>query len=239
MASALIMFEDRPSDSPVVERVWRSHSDRAGTFLSMASCHCMMVVTRHEGKTFLTVRGPETRASSADCPAEGEWIGIYFKLGTFLPLLAAGVLRDRNDVRLPAASDRSFWLDGSTWEYPSFDNAETFVARLLKQGVIATDPHVQDALCGQPRRLSRRTQQRHFLRATGMTYATIRQIERARHATHLLRNSGALIADVALDAGYFDQAHLTRSLKHFIGQTPAQIAGGREQLSLLYNTKDG
>ena len=30
----LIRFEDRPSDSPVVERVWRSHSERAGAFLS-------------------------------------------------------------------------------------------------------------------------------------------------------------------------------------------------------------
>src|SRR6185369_3318687 len=112
----------------------RSHSDRAGTFLSMASCHCVMVVTRHEGKTFLTVRGPETRATTADCPAEGEWIGIYFKLGTFMPLLPAQVLRDRNDVHLPAASHRSFWLNGSAWEYPSFDNAETYVARLSKQG---------------------------------------------------------------------------------------------------------
>ncbi len=38
------------------------------------------------------------------------------------------------------------------------------------------------------------------------------------------------------DAGYFDQAHLTRSLKHFTGQTPVQIVRGQEQLSLLYNT---
>jgi AraC-like DNA-binding protein len=238
MASTLITFEDRPSDSPVVERVWRSRSDRAGIFLSMASCHCVMVVTRHDGKTFLTVRGPETRATIADCPAEGEWIGIYFKLGTFMPLLPARVLRDRNDVRLPAASDRSFWLNGSAWEYPSFENAETFVARLLKQQLIATDPHVQDALRGSTRGLSLRTQQRRFVRATGMAYATIRQIERARDATNRLRN-GARIADVAYDTGYFDQAHLTRSLQRFIGQTPAQIAGGQEQLSLLYNTDAG
>jgi methylphosphotriester-DNA--protein-cysteine methyltransferase len=68
-----------------------------------------------------------------------------------------------------------------------------------------------------------------------MTLATIRQIERARHATKLLRN-GARLVDVAYEAGYFDQAHLTRSLTRFIGRTPAQIARGQEQLSLLYNT---
>ena len=30
-------------------------------------------------------------------------------------------------------------------------------------------------------------------------------------------------AEVAADLGYADQAHLTRSLKRFIGQTPAQM----------------
>ncbi len=39
-----------------------------------------MVVTRHEGKTSLTVRGPETKATTADCPAHGEWFAIRFKL---------------------------------------------------------------------------------------------------------------------------------------------------------------
>jgi hypothetical protein len=28
----------------------------------------------------------------------------------------------------------------------------------------------------------------------------------------------------ALELGYFDQAHLTNSLKRFVGKTPAQIA---------------
>jgi len=232
-----IKFEDRPSDSPLVERVWRSHSERAGTFLSMAASNWVMVVTRLAGRTFLTVRGPETRATSADCPADGQWMGVHFKLGTFMPLLPTGMLRDRNDVTLPEASSRSFWLNGSAWDYPSFDNVETFVTRLVKQGLIDRDPHVHAILGGQPRRLSQRTEQRHFLRATGMTQATIRQIERARHATDLLRH-GTPIAAVAHDAGYFDQAHLTRSLKYFVGQTPAQIIRGEEQLSLLYKTDE-
>src|SRR4029077_18989837 len=99
-----IIFEDRPSDSPLVERIWRSHSERAGPFHSVAASHWEMVVTRREGKTFLTVRGPETKWTTAHCPAEGEWVGIRFKLGTFMPRLPAGDVRDRKDVNLPAAS---------------------------------------------------------------------------------------------------------------------------------------
>jgi methylphosphotriester-DNA--protein-cysteine methyltransferase len=66
----------------------------------------------------------------------------------------------------------------------------------------------------------------------------IRQIERARYATVLLRE-GMSILDVVYEAGYFDQPQLTRSLKYFIGQTPTQIMqkNGPEQLSFLYKTE--
>jgi hypothetical protein len=233
--STFILFEDRLSDSPFVERVWRCHSERAGKFLSVAASHFEMAVTRYRGKTFLTLRGPETKATTLDCPAEGEWLGIRFKLGTFMPQLLPGSLRDQRDVTLPDAASRSFWLNGSAWQYPDFENAETFVKRLAKAGVIARDSTVDAALQGQPRTLSLRSAQRHFLRATGMTCATFRQIERARYATNLLKE-GVSIVDAVHLAGYFDQAHLTRSLKHLIGQTPAKIIQGERQLSFLYKT---
>jgi AraC-like DNA-binding protein len=194
-----------------------------------------MVVTRHEGKTSLTVRGPETKATMADCPAHGEWFAIRFKLGTFMPLLRPSSLRDRNVVTLPDATSRSFWLSGSAWEYPDFENAETFVKRLVHDGLIAVDHCVNSVLLDQRRELTLRTTQRRFLQATGITHSAIRQIERARHATNLLK-LGVPIIDVAYKAGYYDQAHLTRSLKHLIGQTPAQIVRAETQLSFLYNT---
>jgi hypothetical protein len=90
-----LIFEDRSSDSPFVERVWRCHSERAGTFVSVAASHLEMVVARHRGRTFLTLRGPKTRATQADCPADGEWLAIRFKLGTFMPQHSASNLLDR------------------------------------------------------------------------------------------------------------------------------------------------
>ena len=230
-----LVFADRPSDSPFVERVWRCHSERAGRFLSVASSHWEMVVTRLRGETTLTVRGPETRVTPLDCPADGEWIGIRFKLGTFMPQLPVARLLDGKDVNLPDVDGRSFRLNGAAWEYPSFENAEAFVARLLRDSVIARDAAVEAALRGEPNALSRRSTQRHFLQATGMTHGTFRQIERARYATNLLRQ-GVPILDTVHEAGYFDQAHLTRSLKRLIGQTPARIMRRDEQLSFLYKT---
>lgn len=230
-----LVFEDRPSDSPYVERVWRCHSERAGSFLSVAASHSEMVVTRLQGKVFLTLRGPETRVTTEDCPADGEWIGIRFKLGTFLPQLPVPHRLDRNDVTLPGATARSFWLSGTTWEYPDFENAETFVRRLARSGVVARDPAVEAALQTQTQTLSMRSVQRHFRHTTGMTHGRVRQIERARLATTLLRQ-GISIHDTVHEADYFDQAHLTRSLRQLIGQTPTQIIEGSSQLSFLYKT---
>ena len=230
----LITFADRPSDSPFVERVWRSHSERAGAFHSMASCHWGMVVTRLEGRVSLTVRGPETRATMADCPAQGEWFEMLFKLGTFMPLMPSGELRDRNDVTLPNATHRSFWLNKTTWDFPNFENVETFVHQLVRLGLIQTDPTVEGAIRGQLQGITVRTEQRRLLRTTGLTRGAIHQIERARGAARLLR-AGLRILDVVHEAGYYDQAHLTRSLQRFVGQSPARLTQGREQLSLLYN----
>ena len=235
-ASDFLVFEDRESDSPFVERIWRSYSTRAGSFLSVAASHCGIVFSRHAGRVRVTLRGPETKATIADCPADGEWLGIRFGLGTFLPHYPAGVLRDRQDVDLPSASSRKFWLLGRAWEYPDFDNAESFVARLVEAGIITRDPAVGAALGGEPTALSRRSVQRHFLHATGMTHDTYRQIERARRALELLRR-GAPIQDAVHGAGYFDQAHLTRSLRRFSGETPARIRRREHQLSLLYKTQ--
>ena len=230
-----LVFDDRPSDSAFVERVWRSHSERAGTFLSVASSHWEMVVTRLRGKTMLTLRGPETRATSIDCPADGEWVGVRFKLGTFMPRQPVGTLINRRDVNLPDQSGRRFLLDGSAWEYPSFENAESFVRRLVRAGLVARDPAVEAALQGDTRALSARSAQRHFVYATGMTQTTHRKIERARYAVRLLR-SGVSIADTVHEARYYDQAHLTRALRHLIGETPSRILHHERQLSFLYKT---
>jgi len=233
--SVFLSFDDRPSDSPFVERVWHCRSERSDKFRSIAEARWEMVVTRLYGKTMLTVRGPETNAAAIDCPAEGEWVGIRFKLGTFMPQLSVKNLLDRKDVTLPQATSRSFWLNGSAWEYPDFENAEAFVNRLVHDGLIAIDVPVDAALQGEIKGLSLRSVQRHFLQATGMTHGTIRQIERTRHATNLLKQ-GVSILDTVHEAGYFDHAHLTRSLTHFIGQTPTQIIQAEEQLSFLYKT---
>lgn len=202
--------------------------------LSIAQNHFEIVFSSMSGATVVTLRGPETMASDADCPADCEWLGIRFTLGTFMPRLLPGVLRDRSDANLPGATPHSFWYEGSALQHPTFENADTFVNRLVRRGLIAHDGLVDSTLRGNVSELSLRTAQRHFQRATGITSRTARKIEQARHAARLIVG-GMPIADVTHQAGYFDQPHLTRSLTHLIGQTPADIARGGRQLSFLYD----
>jgi AraC-like DNA-binding protein len=180
-----------------------------------------MVVTRQKGKTYLTVRGPETKAMPAPVPEDAEFFGVIFKLGAFMPRLPARSFVD-GEVNLPEAASQSFWLHGSAWQFPNFENANTFVDRLVRDGLLVREPVVEAALQGQLKDLSLRSVQRRFLRATGLTQGAILQIERARQAMTLLQQ-GVSILDTVGQAGYADQPHLTRSLKRFIGQTPNQI----------------
>lgn len=225
-------FEERASDSPFVESIWRNHSESGGPFISMATSHWQMVVTRHAGQTRLTVRGPETQATPAYCPAGAEHLGVYFKHGSVLPHLPAGHLRD-GMLDLPEASGDSFWLAGSAWQYPDFENMDTFVDRLVRAGLLVRETVVETALRTGLPELSVRSIQRHFLRATGLTRGALSQIDRARQATRLLQN-GVSILDAIDLAGYADQPHLTRSLKHYIGLTPAQLIRKTEAVQLSF-----
>jgi AraC-like DNA-binding protein len=233
----LIFDAERLSDSPYVERVWRSHSEGSGSFLSIAESRWEMVLTRHQGQMSLTVRGPETKSTPACYPVDSEWLGIRFKLGTVMPALPASEFVD-GTLTLPEATSTSFWLQGAAWRFPDYDNADTFVDRLVRGGLLVREPVVHDVLQGHLHDLSLRSVQRRFSQVAGITQKAARQIERARYAT-LLLHQGVSILDVMYAAGYYDQSHLTRSLRYFIGQTPAQVIrhSQSEQLSFLYKTQ--
>ena len=78
-------LEDRPGASPLVERIWRGHSEGGGSFISRAASQWELVVTRQHGRSTLTVRGPETTAAPAPIPEDATFVGITFRHGTVCP----------------------------------------------------------------------------------------------------------------------------------------------------------
>jgi hypothetical protein len=221
-AAELFTIEVRPSRSAFVEQVWRARSEPEESFISVAASHWEMVVTRQGAEARLTVRGPETKATIVSIPQDAEFFGIRFSLGTFMPGLGPAQLVDRT-VTLPPAAASSFWLHGSAWGLPGPADAEAFVDRLAGAGLLVHDAVASAAAEAHVPDLSPRSQERRVARATGLTRGAIRQIRRAEAAVDLLAR-GVPAVDVVGRAGYADQSHLTRSLRRFVGQTPARIA---------------
>lgn len=217
-----IIFEERQSDSPYIETVTRGHTTSAGTTIRPAECHWHVVVMKQAGTTSTLVVGPLSTSGVVRYGEGAELLWIKFKLGAWLPHLPARAILD-TEIALPDASSRSFWLQTSRWELPTYDTVETFAGHLAHDDQLLRDPLIGAALGDElPATMPPRTVRHHFLRATGLTQSYIRQLKRAQQASALLRQ-GVSIPDVLYEAGYYDQPHLTRSLKQFIGHTPAQI----------------
>jgi hypothetical protein len=180
-----------------------------------------MVFAKHQGRVHPVFVGPLTTAGEVSWSEGAEVLWIKFSLGAFMPHLPARDFLDLETL-LPSAASNSFWLKGSAWQFPDFDNVETFIARLVREEVLVLDPVVKAVLQGSSPAVATRTVRHRFLRATGLTQLHIYQAERARRAEKLLQQ-GVSILDTVYELGYYDQPHLTRAMNKFIGHTPGQI----------------
>lgn len=166
-ATTLFPIENRIEPSDFVERIWRTRSVPEKAMISVAVPHWQIVVVKSSrGPTSVFARGPETKASIVKIPQDVEFLGIEFKLGTFIPALAVETLVDIGR-ELDAVSKTKINLAGSNWEIPSFENAADFVARLARDGALVRDPVVEQTLLRKPVTITERSVQRRFLRATG------------------------------------------------------------------------
>jgi hypothetical protein len=215
------LYEERASDSPYVETITRGRTAGNGSTIRPAESHWHLVFAKHNGNVQALVAGPLTTADVLAYTEGVEILWIKFRLGTFMPHLPTRNLLDAGRI-LPDAVRNAFWLNSTAWQIPNYENADTFVDRLVRDDVLACDPLVNAVLQDQPQALSVRTVRHRFLRATGLTQSTVRQIQHAQQATALLAQ-GKSILDTVHEVGYADQPHLTRSLKRLMGYTPAQI----------------
>lgn len=217
-----ITHEQRLSDSPYVDTVTHGWTMSDGSSIRPAESNWHMVFVKLQGRTHSLVVGPLPTSGKASWGEGAEILWIKFKLGVFMPHLP---VQDFLDVERPLqeATRKSFWLKSAIWELPDFENVDTFVNKLVRDEILVLDPVVNAMLNNQLPDVSSRTMRHHFLRATGLTRSRIFQMKQAQQAKTLLQQ-GVSILDTVHETGYFDQPHLTRSLKQFIGYTPAQIS---------------
>jgi hypothetical protein len=215
--------KERASDAPFVARITHVTYEHDTLDLTTPDGCWDLVVRKVRGRVEMLQTGVITRPISLPYRAGDEYLAISFKPGVFMPNLPGGRMVDRAMLR-PTPNPRSFLLEQERLEIPTFENAEGLVKRLVRHDLIVRDDIVEGVVEGRPRAISPRSVQRHFLSAVGLTAKQLQQIERAHRAVALLAR-GQRPVDVALELGYADQAHLTRSLRTLMGRTPGEIAG--------------
>ena len=234
---AQLQFVSRGSDSPWIDTVWTCTSERVSEMTAVAAVSWGLVFFEREGRAYASLTGPETKASAAPVPEGATFVGMEFDIGTSLRAVPTPTLVD-GGLELPDATRRTFRLDGVRRETPGPDDAEALVERLVRAGALVRDPLVSEVRRGHRPAVSARTVERRFRAATGLTQGSVRQIERARTAATLLAG-GIPVAEVVPRLGYFDEPHLARALRRYIGRTSRQLrerSGGAIALILAQPT---
>jgi hypothetical protein len=219
-----LQFKSRSSDSPWIDTVWACTSEQVAEMTSVAGVSWGLVFWECDGEVHAGISGPETATGTAPVPEGADFVGIEFAVGTSLRTTPVPTLVD-GGVDLPDVTRRSFRLDGARWETPGLDDAEALVDRLVRWGTVVGDPLVAEIRRGARPAASERTIERRFRAATGLTRGAVRQIERARDAATLLA-VGHPAAAVVARLGYFDEPHLARALRRYIGRTATQLRDG-------------
>lgn len=228
-----LLVEERLPESPYIESIMYGQTLAVDSVIRPAENHWHLVLIKDRGQVRSIVVGPWTQAGTAYWEADAEIVWIRFRAGTFMPHLPVKMLVNQ-ETTLPEASSRAFWLQGSAWQVPDYAYADIFVEKLVRTELLVRDPLVEAALRGEAQDVAPRTLRHRVKQATGLNLSFVRQLERAKRAEALLK-AGTPIADTVFETGYFDQPHLTRSLKALIGHTPAQLVSQRT-LAVSYKT---
>jgi hypothetical protein len=215
------VFNSRSSPLEAIDTVWTTDATADGVYNATPDGSWDLIhIEKPGGEHLVFVTGQQSQPASVPYQAGEVAVVISFAAQFFLqsgPLPPDGAVIEF----LPVQRGR-FRLASLDLPLPSYDNAEFIASELLAAGVLRSDPIVTGGLGLTPYAASERSLQRHFRDATGLSQKSFEQIRRAQEAVRLLQ-AGGKPADVAVAAGYADQAHMTKSIKRIMGRLPTAV----------------
>jgi AraC-like DNA-binding protein len=248
-----------PGLAPWVEHYWTVEWDLDGPgFVAEVVSHPAVHVTVESGSRARfghampagLVHGVITRKFSQEIAGSGRVFGVKFRPGGFgaftgadvgawtdrvLPLRAAfGELADvlvRDVLPLESDEQRAHAADTFLLErLPARDERYDEVLAIVR--AIQDDPALTTVeLAARRHAMSERTLQRLFRRYVGVGPKWVLQRARLHDAVERIDSGRATdLAGLALELGWFDQAHFTRDFTALVGQPPAAYAGRQERV---------
>ncbi|HSW91158.1 MAG TPA: helix-turn-helix domain-containing protein [Candidatus Saccharimonadales bacterium] len=220
-------YEDKHPDSLYVDKIWHTHTTSDGVFTAGLDGNWDIIISRVDGKARVTVNGIGKHAVQVPYVAGIDSVGIALKPGVFLRDIKG---KDIVDSQRTLSKGDIAYVDigGRSFKIPDFDSAEVFVDELISNDILLVNSVVSSLSNDHVNGVSDRSLRRHTMGTTGLSPYFFHQIQRAQHATQLLQQ-GTPIAQVAIEAGYTDQAHMTKAVKALMGLTPAQIVARSKQ----------
>jgi AraC-like DNA-binding protein len=191
-------------------------------------------------KSSSAVYGVMTERFSRSLAGSGHAFGVAFRPGTFYGFYGApissltnrkvsfasifgesGAILSRQLIR---AGTREDWISHIetflTARMPKKDatveEVRNAVERIMKDRSITRAEQISSMMG-----MNLRSLQRLFARYVGVSPKWVIQRYRLQEAAHLLVNGNETATDVAIELGYFDQAHFIRDFKSVVGLTPA------------------
>ena len=178
----------------------------------------------------LVVAGPATRPSEAAVEPGIDAFGVRFRVGAAGAVLGmpAAQLRDRVVAAGDVWGRRGAELAARVEEGAGVPPVVAELGRRVHDGIEPPDPAVRAALAGEPVEVGQRQLRRRFADAVGLRPGQLRAVLRLQRFLALGVGAGpGELARLAADAGYADQAHLSRDARRLAGEPPsALLAGG-------------
>jgi AraC-like DNA-binding protein len=197
---------------------------------------CVDVVWRDDGR--LIVAGPATGPASSHVPAGAAAIGVRFRIGAAGPalglpareLLDLSVLledvwgREAERIAERVAAEATPGKRLRTLaEEVGVRLAATADQLVRAAAIAAARPGARVERIGDDLGITDRQLRRRFAATVGYGPKTLQRVLRFQRFLALARRDGRDLARLALDAGYADQAHLTRECRRLSGLTPAAL----------------
>jgi AraC-like DNA-binding protein len=225
-----------------IECFWCHESSAAIPAFRVLPDGCVDILFQREGNGSgaLNVVGTMTRAHVFELPARQVALGVRFKpamAARFLRVGGAEILdrtialgdlwssiRTRQLAELIAdsktAEGRAAQIETALGEAPALDAPERAIAQLVESRGIVNLDDLADAA-----RLSPRQFRRICLERTGISAKRLARILRFRNAVARATPSRrGDWAEVALECGYYDQAHLINEFREFSGVAPGNFS---------------
>lgn len=214
-------YEDRRPNSLYVDKIWHTYTTSDGVFTAGLDGNWDIIIFKDAETIRVTVNGVGKHAVEVPYTAGVDSVGIALKPGVFLQDFKGKDIVDSQHT-LSRGNVPYVKIGGHLFKVPDFDSAEVFIQELVEKGLLLVNPVVLPYDNKNLPGTSDRSLRRHTMSITGLSPYFFHQIQRAQHATRLLQQ-GVPIAHAAIEAGYTDQAHMTKAVKMLMGLTPAQI----------------